>query len=178
MGYTNKRVIVFDAETGAYRRHWGAYGARPEDTKLPPDDPAAPPAKQFHGPVHGITLSRDGFIYVTDCIGNRVQVFRKDPAPSSRKGSSRRKTLDAGAADRRRAVDRSAAALGVYQRRLRFKVWILRRDTLATVGSFGIMVFLAQRCPRRQHGGGSALYILRYIRGRRVQRFKSVSGGR
>ena len=25
-GYTNKRVIVFDAESGEYRRHWGAYG--------------------------------------------------------------------------------------------------------------------------------------------------------
>ena len=30
-GYANHRVIVFDAATGAYRRHWGAYGNRPTD---------------------------------------------------------------------------------------------------------------------------------------------------
>ena len=25
-GYANRRVVVFDSETGAYKRHWGAYG--------------------------------------------------------------------------------------------------------------------------------------------------------
>ena len=30
-GYGNRRVIVFDAATGAYKRHWGAYGNRPDD---------------------------------------------------------------------------------------------------------------------------------------------------
>ena len=32
-GYGNKRVIVFDAATGAYKRHWGAYGKPPSDEK-------------------------------------------------------------------------------------------------------------------------------------------------
>src|SRR5205809_4345272 len=31
-GYGNRRVIVFDADTGAYKRHWGAYGNKPDDT--------------------------------------------------------------------------------------------------------------------------------------------------
>src|SRR5262245_11505241 len=31
-GYVNHRVIVFDAKTGAYKRHWGAYGRRPDDS--------------------------------------------------------------------------------------------------------------------------------------------------
>ena len=31
-GYVNHRVIVFDAATGAYKRHWGAYGKRPDDS--------------------------------------------------------------------------------------------------------------------------------------------------
>ena len=31
-GYFNHRVIVFDADTGAYKRHWGAYGKRPTTT--------------------------------------------------------------------------------------------------------------------------------------------------
>ncbi|MCH2461327.1 MAG: hypothetical protein MK239_09860, partial [Gemmatimonadetes bacterium] len=30
-GYVNLRVIIFDAETGAYTRHWGAYGRQPDD---------------------------------------------------------------------------------------------------------------------------------------------------
>ncbi|HYM09533.1 MAG TPA: hypothetical protein VEU62_02310, partial [Bryobacterales bacterium] len=28
-GYGNRRVIVFDADTGKYKRHWGAYGHKP-----------------------------------------------------------------------------------------------------------------------------------------------------
>ena len=31
-GYGNRRVLVVDAETGAYKRHWGAYGKVPDDT--------------------------------------------------------------------------------------------------------------------------------------------------
>ena len=34
-GYGNHRVIVFDADTGAYKRHWGAYGNRPELMRIP-----------------------------------------------------------------------------------------------------------------------------------------------
>ena len=30
-GYINRRVAVFDADTGKYKRHWGAYGKRPDD---------------------------------------------------------------------------------------------------------------------------------------------------
>ena len=30
-GYGNRRVIIFDANTGAYKRHFGAYGNRPDD---------------------------------------------------------------------------------------------------------------------------------------------------
>jgi DNA-binding beta-propeller fold protein YncE len=77
-GYHNHRVIVFDAETGAYKRHWGAYGGKPTDDKLPPYDPAAPPAKQFGNPVHCVKVARDGLVYICDRANNRIQVFRKD----------------------------------------------------------------------------------------------------
>jgi DNA-binding beta-propeller fold protein YncE len=30
-GYRNRRVIVFDADTGAFKRMWGAYGKPPKD---------------------------------------------------------------------------------------------------------------------------------------------------
>ena len=32
-GYINKRVVVYDAATGKYKRHWGAYGKPPDDTQ-------------------------------------------------------------------------------------------------------------------------------------------------
>lgn len=77
-GYRNVRVIVFDAETGEYLRHWGAYGNVPEDGTGPARDYTRGPEAQFRGPVHGITLSRDGLVYVTDRQANRVQIFRRD----------------------------------------------------------------------------------------------------
>ena len=58
-GYGNHRVIVFDADTGKYKRHWGAYGNKPDDVDLGRYDPKAPPAKQFRNPVHCADLSDD-----------------------------------------------------------------------------------------------------------------------
>lgn len=77
-GYKNKRVIVFDATTGEYRRHWGAYGAKPDDSDLGPYDVDAPRAKQFRNPVHCVRIARDGLVYVCDRVNNRVQIFQKD----------------------------------------------------------------------------------------------------
>ena len=77
-GYGNRRVIVFDSETGEYKRHWGAYGRRPDDAPLSAYDPAAPPAHQFRNPVHCVHASRDGLVYACDRVGNRYHVFRKD----------------------------------------------------------------------------------------------------
>ena len=38
-GYNNRRVIVFDADSGAYNRHWGAYGNTPVDYELMENGP-------------------------------------------------------------------------------------------------------------------------------------------
>jgi len=74
-GYLNKRVAVLDADTGKMKRWWGAYGNRPDDTPLPPYDPAAAPTQQFHNPVHCADMSVDRMIYVCDRVGDRLQVF-------------------------------------------------------------------------------------------------------
>ena len=73
-GYWNRRVIVFDADTGAYKRHWGAYGNRPDDS--------APKTSVFEGPgdpqfnvVHHVRISRDGLVYVADRLNRRIQIF-------------------------------------------------------------------------------------------------------
>jgi DNA-binding beta-propeller fold protein YncE len=77
-GYYNHRIIVFDADTGAFKRQWGAYGKPPTDEKLPPYNPAATPAQQFANPVHCVRIARDGLVYVCDRANDRIQVFRKD----------------------------------------------------------------------------------------------------
>lgn len=77
-GYTNRRVVVFDSETGAYKRHWGAYGNKPSDDKTPPYDPGKPVSQQFGNPVHCVRISKDGLVYVCDRTNDRYQIFRKD----------------------------------------------------------------------------------------------------
>ena len=77
-GYGNKRVIVYDAETGAYKRHWGAYGHKPDDADLGRYKPDDPPAQQFRNPVHCAELSNDGLLYVCDRVNDRIQVFKPD----------------------------------------------------------------------------------------------------
>ena len=71
-------MIVFDGDTGAYKRHWGGYGNKPSDDDLGKYDPQADPAKQFRGPVHCVRISNDGLVYVGDRGSNRVQIFKKD----------------------------------------------------------------------------------------------------
>jgi hypothetical protein len=87
-GYGNRRVIVLDAKTGAFKRMWGAFGNAPD--KEPPSvaagGPPAPPqldtdgtgSETFSNPVHAIKISRDGLVYVADRSNRRVQVFTPD----------------------------------------------------------------------------------------------------
>ena len=77
-GYGNHRVIVFDADTGVYKRHWGAYGKAPSDVKEAPYNPAGPAPQQFSNPVHCVKIAKDGLVYVCDRSNDRIQVFRKD----------------------------------------------------------------------------------------------------
>ena len=77
-GYGNKRVAVIDATTGDLKRFWGAYGNVPNDDDLGAYDPSAPPSQQFRNPVHCADPTDDGFVYVCDRPGDRIQVFQKD----------------------------------------------------------------------------------------------------
>jgi DNA-binding beta-propeller fold protein YncE len=77
-GYGNHRVIVFDAETGKSKRHWGAYGKPPSDVNLGPYDPDGEPPPQFRNPVHCAELSHDNLLYVCDRANDRIQVFNPD----------------------------------------------------------------------------------------------------
>ena len=81
-GYLNKRVLVFNSDTGAFKRGWGAYGKAlseiSNDGQPQVGREGAEPAKDFKSPVHCVRISKDGLVYVCDRGGNRVQVFTKD----------------------------------------------------------------------------------------------------
>src|SRR5436190_5681440 len=73
----NHRVVVFDSESGAYKRHWGAYGEKPTAAGGGAYDPNAAPSRQFRD-VTCIEIAKDGMVYVCDRTSNRIQVFQKD----------------------------------------------------------------------------------------------------
>jgi DNA-binding beta-propeller fold protein YncE len=83
-GYGNKRVIVFDSETGAFKRMWGAFGNPPPATfaaNAPAPQPqATPEGPPEFGLPHAIKVSRDGVVYVADRINNRIQMFTREGA--------------------------------------------------------------------------------------------------
>jgi DNA-binding beta-propeller fold protein YncE len=76
-GYVNRRVVVIDADTGKFKRMWGAYGNKPDDSA--PNGPVydGPGPQQFNL-VHGVRVSDDGLVYVAERRNNRVQVFTVD----------------------------------------------------------------------------------------------------
>jgi mannose-6-phosphate isomerase-like protein (cupin superfamily) len=81
-GYGNHRVIVFDADTGKFKRMWGAFGNKPVDNDhcevvTPKEFPAGDGPSNF-SIVHAIRLSKDGIVYVADRENRRVQSFTTD----------------------------------------------------------------------------------------------------
>ena len=78
-GYGNHRVAVFDADTGEFKRMWGAFGNPPVDDDNCPNItldsvPDGPGPEQF-SVVHAIRVSNDGTVYVADRENRRLQVF-------------------------------------------------------------------------------------------------------
>jgi DNA-binding beta-propeller fold protein YncE len=135
-GYGNRRVIVFDADTGKYKRHWGAYGHKPDDTQLPPYNPTDPPAQQFRTPVHGVALSVDRLLYVCDRTNDRIQVFKTD-GTFVKETFIEKETLGDGATfDVALSRDPQQKFLYVADGS-NMKVHILLRETLTELTSFG-----------------------------------------
>ena len=73
----NHRIIVFDSNTGAFKRQWGGSGQAPTAAGAGPYDPNAAPSPQFRDPSC-VKIAKDGTVYVCDRTSNRIQVFQKD----------------------------------------------------------------------------------------------------
>src|SRR5204862_7377386 len=155
-GYVNHRVIVFDAVTGAYKRHWGAYGKRPDDSdftsagevlpgpfsgRVQPEhkpsqyDPKGPPPPQFRI-VHAVRIANDGLVYVADRTNDRLHVFRKDGTFVKEKFIAK-ETFGSGSVwDVGFSPDPQQTFLivpdGTNQ-----QVYVLERKSLEVVGTFG-----------------------------------------
>jgi DNA-binding beta-propeller fold protein YncE len=151
-GYGNRRIIVFDADTGAFKRMWGAFGNVPsdtvpskpkvaEDSRIPAKEATGPGPDHFDNPVHAARVSNDGLVYVSDRGGKRVQVFTLEgkfvtqafvdrwcEAPHCGNGQTVASTAFSPDPEQRflYVASRSPA-----------RVWILDRKTLEPLDSFG-----------------------------------------
>lgn len=135
-GSRNRRVIVFDADTGKYKRHWGAYGNKPDDA-APNERTYEGPASQQFNLVHQVTISNDRLLYVADQQNNRIQVFTPE-GKFVKEGFIARETRD------RKGTGHAVAFSADKQQRFVYegdggnnRVRILNRDTLQVLSSFG-----------------------------------------
>ena len=135
-GYGNKRVIVFDADTGKYKRHWGAYGHKPDDTDPGLYNPDAPVDQQFRSPVHCAQLANDDLLYVCDRVNDRIQVFKRDGTFVKEQIIEKRTLGDGSVWDIAFSKDSEQKYIYLADG-ANEKIHILSRDTLQVLTSFG-----------------------------------------
>ena len=177
-GYGNRRVIVFDSETGEYKRHWGAYGERPDDTGLPPYDPEAEPIRHFRSPVHGVAIATDGLVYVADRTNNRLQVFQKDGRFVT-EAFVRTETLGSGSASGVTLSEDTDQRWLFIPDGTNNVVWILDRASLGVVDYFGRLGKNAGQFYRLHNlaiDSRGNLYTTEVNVGQRLQKFDRIGG--
>src|SRR5882672_7662877 len=172
-GYGNHRVIVFDADTGKYKRHWGAYGHKPDDAAQGPYNPNDPPAQQFRNPVHCVELAVDDLLYVCDRTNDRIQVFKKDGTFVKEAFIAKNTLVDGSVFDIALSKDPQQKYLYIADGS-NMKIHVVQRDTLEVLTSFGD----GGRQPGEFYGVHSIatdskgnVFTTETYRGQRVQKF-------
>lgn len=198
-GYVNHRVIVFDATTGAYKRHWGAYGKPPDDgfftragERLPGPfsgavqnenrpsqyDPNGAPPPQFRI-VHAVRISHDGLVYVCDRTNDRLQVFQKD-GTFVQEAFIAKDTFGSGSVwDVGFSIDPEQRFLFVPDGTNQ-QVYVLERKTLQVVSAFGGAGHWAGQFYGAHNlavNSTGDLFITETYEGKRVQKFKYIGDG-
>ncbi len=146
-GFGNHRVAVFDATTGAFKRSWGAYGEKPNDTDPGRYDPAAPASKQFRT-LSCVKIARDGMVYVCDRQNDRIQVFDKSGKFVKEAFVAKTTTGDGSVWDVAFSPDQRVLYVADGHNK---KVRILDRSSLEEIGSVGS----GGRYPGQFYGVGS-----------------------
>ena len=173
-GYGHRRVAVLDVDTGEFKRYWGAYGNKPDDGRLEPYSPEAPPAQQFRSPVHCAEPSEDGLIYVCDRAGDRIQVFNPD-GTFVKEGFIAPETLAQGSVwDIAFSKDPEQKFLYLADGQ-NMKVYVLDRESLEILTTFGDggrqpgQFFAVHSIATDSKGN---IYTTETYEGKRVQKFK------
>jgi len=172
-GYGNHRVAVIDADTGQFKRFWGAYGNTPNDENLGRYNPDAPPAQQFRNPVHCAEMSVDRLVYVCDRVNDRIQVFTPEGKFVKEQFIAKRSLADGSVWDIAFSKDAQQKYLYLADGRNQ-KVYIIERQPLQLLTSFGD----GGRQPGQFFGAHSIavdskgnIYITETYEGKRVQKF-------
>jgi DNA-binding beta-propeller fold protein YncE len=176
-GYGNRRVIVFDSETGAYKRHWGAYGKPPNDAPMPAYNPANPPSTQFGSPVHCVKFSKDNLVYVCDRVNNRYQVFRKDGSFVSESFFEKNTLLNGSVSDLVLSRDPSQKFIFMVDG-VNNELRVVDRQsakTLARLGRPGRMAGQFHVVHNIAIDSGGNLYTTEVNTGQRVQKFRRLN---
>ena len=171
-GYRNRRVIVFDADTGAFKRMWGAYGNTPDDRAPKTFVGEGPGPAQFNT-VHGIKVSNDGLVYVNDRLNNRLQVFTLEGTFKNEIFIERKTQLLGTSFNTAFSPDREQRWLYLADAG-NGRVHIFDRKSLAEVGAFGrIGRYAGQFIFMHNLASDSRghLYVSEVGNGRRVQKF-------
>lgn len=172
-GYRNKRVVVLDADSGEFKRFWGAYGNTPSDEDLGPYDPEAPPAPQFRNPIHCAEPSRDGLVYVCDRANDRIQVFKADGTFVMEKVIEPLTRGDGSVWDIAFSGDEEQRFIFLADGK-NMKIWILDRESMEVLSSFGDggrqpgQFFAVHSIVADSKGN---LYTTETYEGKRVQKF-------
>ena len=86
-GYINKRIVMYDAESGDFVQLWGAYGEDPgggtregsfDQSQATGGSEANIESTSFGDIVHCVTKGPDGRYYVCDRRNNRIQIFEEN----------------------------------------------------------------------------------------------------
>src|SRR5712692_8416858 len=116
--------------------YWGAYGNKPDDTNLGRYNPDAPVAQQFRTPVHCAEMSVDRLVYVCDRVNDRIQVFTPEGKFIKEAWVSKRTLGDGSTWDIAFSNDPQQKFIYLADGKDE-KVWILDRQTLEILTSFG-----------------------------------------
>ena len=152
-----KRVVVYDATTGAYKRGWGGHGMPLSEVSNEPTPPykwtgaPPPPENNFVPDLHFLEISKDRQIYIGERGQNRIQVFTYDgkfvkefsvspntPGRGEGCGGLANTKMPPCGTTYKLAISRDPQQKFLYVADgTNNKVWILERQTGKTIGSFG-----------------------------------------